>query len=154
MHLVGAAALKRAVSVYCCCLSSPQQWNIELPQAVIQVLMPSLGRARMCSVCDTQIAKANCSWPFVRSFCVPVTACVWLIIRVIHSNREKGSLGPCFPFGVLSLPKMSLFLLQTCPFDIRTLPFCQAKPIAANIVGDFYLLKVVSPTSHLKNKLE
>ena len=154
MHLVEAAALKRAASVYCCCLSSLQQWNIELPQAVIQVLMPSLGRARMCSVCDTQIAKANCSWPFVRSFCVPVIACLWLIIRVIHSNRQKGLLGPCFPFGLPSLPKMSLFLLQTCPFDICTVPFCQAKQLAANIVGDFYLLKVVSPTSPLKKKLE
>jgi hypothetical protein len=44
---------KRAASLYCCCLSSFQQWNIELPQAVIQVLKLSRGQARVCSVCDT-----------------------------------------------------------------------------------------------------
>lgn len=47
------SSIKKAASLCYCCLSSFQQWNTELPQAVIQVLMPSLGRARVCSVCDT-----------------------------------------------------------------------------------------------------
>lgn len=43
----------RPASLYGGCLSSFQQWNIELPQAVIQVLMRSRGQARVCSVCST-----------------------------------------------------------------------------------------------------
>lgn len=47
------SSTNRPASLCCGCLSSFQQWNIELPQAVIQVLMLSRGQARVCSVCST-----------------------------------------------------------------------------------------------------
>lgn len=47
------SSTNKPASLHCGCLSSFQQWNTELPQAVIQVLMLSRGQARVCSVCNT-----------------------------------------------------------------------------------------------------
>lgn len=72
---------------------------------------------------------------------MPVIACLWLIIRGTHSTRQMGS---CVPFALLSLPKMSAFLPQTCPYDTCTVSFNCAKQLTTNIMGNFYYLGVVS----------
>lgn len=56
--------------------------------------------------------------------------------------------GGCFPFGLLSLPRVSAFLLQTCPYDTCVLPFACAKWLAANIVDN-----LLSWRSHLSHWL-
>lgn len=142
MPPVSLTTLKRAAFLYCCCLSSFLQWNIELPQAVIQVLMLCLGQARLCSVCDTEIAQENCSRLLVRSFWRLMIACLGHRIRVIHSRQQKGLHSmTVFLVGCCHRQEVPHFYYKPCLCDTCIMSLCRAKQLATNITDSIYYME-------------